>query len=245
MIINLISGPRNISTALMYSFAQHSEIKVVDEPFYAHYLIETGLDHPGRDETIESMSADADEVILQIKELEKKHSIVFLKNMAHHHEGLDWSYLLPMKNILLIRHPKQLIASFAQVINKPSLQDIGLKHEADLLDYLIENGQSPTVIDSNNILKDPKTGLNNLCLKIGIPFEEGMLSWKKGAIPEDGVWAKYWYRNVHNSTGFAKQKTSERPLPEHCEELYEESLKYYKKLKKFAEDSGSRPGLTL
>ena len=37
MIINLISGPRNISTALMYSFAQRSDCQVWDEPFYANY----------------------------------------------------------------------------------------------------------------------------------------------------------------------------------------------------------------
>lgn len=79
MIINLISGPRNISTALMYSFAQHSKIKVVDEPFYAHYLIHTGLDHPGRNETINSMSANPQVVLDEITNLDKKHSIVFLK----------------------------------------------------------------------------------------------------------------------------------------------------------------------
>ncbi|WP_424961638.1 sulfotransferase family protein [Ekhidna sp.] len=233
MIINLISGPRNISTALMYSFAQHSQIKVVDEPFYAHYLIKTDLDHPGRDETLTSMSADAHQVLEEIKELEEKHSIVFLKNMAHHHEGLDWNYLLPMKNIFLIRDPKQLIASFAQVISQPTLQDIGLKYEADILDYLIQNEITPIVIDSNDILADPKKGLSKLCKEISISFEEEMLSWEKGALPEDGAWAKYWYKNVHNSTGFTKQKTSERPLPEQCKDLYKEALPYYQKLKNF------------
>ncbi|MEQ8904596.1 sulfotransferase family protein [Ekhidna sp.] len=233
MIINLISGPRNISTALMYSFAQHSKIKVVDEPFYAHYLIHTGLDHPGREETIASMSADAAEVLKEIHALEKAHEIVFLKNMAHHHEGLEWSYLNNMRNVFLIRDPKQLIASFAQVIPNPTIQDIGLKHEVELLDYLIENGTNPpVVIDSNDILKDPSDGLSSLCGQLGISFEKQMLSWKNGAIPEDGVWAKYWYKNVHNSTGFAKQKTSERPLPTHCEGLYEESLPFYEKLRK-------------
>ncbi|WP_420318353.1 sulfotransferase family protein [Ekhidna sp.] len=231
MIINLISGPRNISTALMYSFAQHSKIKVVDEPFYAHYLIKTRLDHPGREETLLSMSSDQKVVINQIKDLEGKHGIVFLKNMAHHHEGLGWNYLLPMKNVLLIRDPKQLIASFAQVIPEPTLQDIGLKYEADILDYLIENGLEPAVIDSNDILANPKRGLSQLCAAIGIEFEEGMLSWSRGPIPEDGVWAKYWYKNVHRSSGFAKQKTSERPLPNHCKTLYEEALPFYTKLK--------------
>ena len=234
MIINLISGPRNISTALMYSFAQHSKIKVVDEPFYAYYLVHTGIDHPGREETIASMPSDINEVFEQIRTWDNEHEIVFLKNMAHHHVGLDWSYLEDMHNIFLIRDPKQLIASFAQVIEHPTLQDIGLKHEADLLDYVTENGTYPAmVIDSNDVLKDPEMGLSNICKQLGIPFENQMLSWDKGAIPEDGTWAKYWYKNVHNSTGFTKQKTSERPLPKQCQALYNESLPYFQKLSSF------------
>ena len=37
-IICLWSCPRNISTALMYSFAQREDVQVFDEPLYAHYL---------------------------------------------------------------------------------------------------------------------------------------------------------------------------------------------------------------
>jgi hypothetical protein len=32
------SGPRNLSTAMMYAFAQRSDCRVWDEPFYAAYL---------------------------------------------------------------------------------------------------------------------------------------------------------------------------------------------------------------
>lgn len=234
MVINLISGPRNISTALMYSFAQHPMVKVVDEPFYAYYLVKTGLDHPGREETIASMPDDPETILSEIQSLGEQHDVVFLKNMAHHHIGLDWSYLKDMRNVFLIRDPKQLIASFAQVITNPTLQDIGLKHEADLLDYVSANGTyPPIVIDSNDILKNPKTGLSNLCEQLNIPFTEEMLKWKKGPIPEDGTWARYWYKNVHHSTGFAIQKTSERQLPKHCNDLYEESISYYEKLKNY------------
>jgi len=35
--INLWSSPRNVSTALMYSFAQRLDTTVVDEPLYAYY----------------------------------------------------------------------------------------------------------------------------------------------------------------------------------------------------------------
>lgn len=232
MIINLISGPRNISTALMYSFAQRSDTKVVDEPFYAHYLSHTGLKHPGREEVLQSMHSDPKTILENIYNLETQHEIVFLKNMAHHHEGLDWSYLGNMVNFFLIRDPKQLIASFSQVIHQPTIQDIGLKLEAELLDYLLEKGSSAIVLDSNSILPHPERGLTELCSRLNIPFQNEMLKWSPGPIPEDGSWAKYWYKNVHNSSGFTKQKSSERELPEHCLSLYEDSIPYFERLKK-------------
>lgn len=234
MIINFISGPRNISTAMMYSFAQRSDTKVVDEPFYAYYLHKTGLDHPGRKETLETMDHDVPTILSSIHQLDENYPLVFLKNMAHHHLGLDWEYLVSMKNVFLIRDPKQLIASFAQVIPSPTLQDIGLKYEAELLDYVEANGMhAPIVVDTNSILPDPKAGLSRLCERLGIPFDSRMLSWSAGPIPEDGAWAPYWYANVHRSTGFARQPTSERPLPAHCKTVYEEALPYYEKLKKY------------
>lgn len=147
MIINLISGPRNISTALMYSFAQRKDVKVIDEPFYAFYLSNNDIDHPGREEILNSMENDPDTILEKISDLHSKHEHLFLKNMAHHHEGLDWNLLLDMKNVFLIRDPKQLIDSFAQVISEPTIQDIGLKHEADLLDFLISAGHKSIVVD--------------------------------------------------------------------------------------------------
>ena len=68
-IINLISGPRNLSTALMYSFSRRPDTKVIDEPFYAHYLSKTGIDHPGKEETLSFMSSDITKVIKHIKNI--------------------------------------------------------------------------------------------------------------------------------------------------------------------------------
>ena len=65
-IINLISGPRNLSTALMYSFSRRPDTTVIDEPFYAHYLSTTGIDHPGREDTLKFMSADINVDLLRL-----------------------------------------------------------------------------------------------------------------------------------------------------------------------------------
>tara|TARA_B100000475_G_scaffold30680_1_gene20315 strand:+ start:587 stop:1303 length:717 start_codon:yes stop_codon:yes gene_type:complete len=231
-IINLISGPRNLSTALMYSFNQRPDTVVIDEPFYAHYLISTGIDHPSREETINSMSSNINEILDSIFSM-KNTKVLFLKNMAHHHNNIDLFFLKKMTNLFLIRNPKQLIASFAQVIINPSMKDIGLKESWDLFNYVSNSmNKTPIVLDSAQILKDPKKLLNKLCDNLGIDFYNEMLSWPRGGIKEDGVWAKHWYKNVHQSTGFMKQKTSKRELPKHCEALYFDALKYYNKLSK-------------
>ena len=57
------SGPRNLSTALMYSFANRPDFQAIDEPFYACYLTKTGLDHPMGDAVIGSQPTDANQVI--------------------------------------------------------------------------------------------------------------------------------------------------------------------------------------
>lgn len=228
-IINLISGPRNLSTALMYSFSQRPDTKVIDEPFYAHYLFTTGIDHPGRSATIQSMSTDINKVLKKIYEADNC-KVLFLKNMAHHHQNMDLNFLESMTNLFLVRNPKQLIASFAQVIKFPTMQDIGLKKSWELFKMI--KHQNPVVLDSSEILKNPRELLIQLCQKLDIEYFDEMLKWPKGGIKEDGTWAKYWYKNVHNSSGFSKQKTSNRELPIECESLYIESLKYYNKLKK-------------
>ena len=61
--IAMWSGPRNLSTAMMYSFGNRADCAVVDEPFYAAYLEKTGLDHPMRDEILASQSRDPAEVL--------------------------------------------------------------------------------------------------------------------------------------------------------------------------------------
>ena len=56
--ICLWSGPRNVSTALMYAFSQRSDAQVIDEPLYAHYLRVSEVKHPGYLEVLSKMNAD-------------------------------------------------------------------------------------------------------------------------------------------------------------------------------------------
>jgi len=232
--IHLISGPRNVSTALMYSFGNREDCSVLDEPFYAYYLNNhPDIYHPGRKEILESQAINFEEVLEDVIFNQYPDPLVFIKNMAHHMDNTNWSFMSDLSNVLLIRNPRDLIASFAKVIENPSLLDIGLRLEFEILEYLLENKMDFTVLDSGDILEDPLRCLSALCKKNDIPFSDKMLQWVAGPRKEDGVWAKYWYSNVHKSTGFAKKKISDHEFPKHLEGLLEEAQYYYNRLSQY------------
>lgn len=231
--VNLISGPRNLSTALMYSFAQRDDTVVIDEPFYAYYLVTSGVDHPGKDEVIRSQPIRQEDVINQIYAIREK-PVIFIKNMSHHIEVMDESFVHDLVNIFFIRDPRQIISSYAKVIAQPVMRDIGVEYQYTLYQRLRNVNLDPIVLDAQYLVEDPKATLTKLCERIGIPFQSSMLHWAPGAKPYDGVWAPFWYDNVHRSTGFEKQKTSERPLPVHLADLFQRASHLYEKLLPFS-----------
>ena len=228
-IINLISGPRNISTALMYSFGSRSDTCIIDEPFYGYYLKQRGIDHPGKEEIIASMECEWGKIIDDILEMKKNHSLVFIKNMAHHLIHPDLSFLEECTNLYLIRNPKEIINSFSKVIDNPTLADLGCEKQLDIFNLF-----PSIVIDSNEVLKNPKAVLSLLCSKINISFQSEMLSWKTGKRIEDGIWAKYWYKSVHESTSFKKWEAKPLTLKEDLLPLLNEALPHFNQLYKQA-----------
>jgi hypothetical protein len=216
----------------MYSFAQRRDFSVLDEPFYASYLTygKPEVAHPEHELILNTMEPEEAEVVKKI-ELLSKENHVFVKGMAHHYLTATPAHILEWDNVILIRHPKKLIASFSKVIKTPALSDIGIKKASELFLFLKKSNKTPVVIDSDELLKNPENYLKKLCSVLDIPFSEAMLSWKKGGIQEDGVWAAHWYRNVHNSEGFSVQKSSSQPLPDTMKPLLEEAMPYYETLK--------------
>jgi hypothetical protein len=232
MLINLISGPRNVSTALMYSFAQRYDTKVIDEPFYGHYLKLTGIIHPGRKRIMQSMPTDLDEITNKLIAQDKNGQIIFLKNMAHHHIDVDERFMHVAHNVFLIRNPAELLISFSKVIKDPTLDDIGVKKSWEIYHELVKAGKQPVVLDSGELLKDPNVMLEKLCVYIGISFDPKMLSWPAGPRKEDGIWAEYWYHNVHKSTGFIKSEPKTVEVPDELQSTYDDAMTYYKELYK-------------
>ena len=229
--ICLWSGPRNVSTALMYSFAQNDAIAVVDEPLYGHYLRITGADHPGADEVIAAMNCDGASVMRELlrRQAENPEPRLFIKHMAHHLVGLDLGFLHETCNIFLIRDPRDMLPSLSIQLPEPCLADTGLKKQWEIFSGLLEAGQEPAILDSRELLTDPRRVLGKLCERIGVAFTPAMLSWEAGPRPEDGIWAPHWYDAVHRSTGFAPYRAKEE-FPERLEPLLQECAPWYEKL---------------
>lgn len=212
MRIAMWSGPRNLSTAMMYAFGARRDCAIIDEPFYAAYLRSTGLNHPMRSEILADQSPDPTAVIKQITGSipgEKPH--FYQKHMTQHmlpEIPRDW--MRQMVNVFLIRHPQRVVASYAAKRQGVSLDDIGFVQQAALFDSVRSLGGNPVVIDSFDIRNDPEGMLRKLCHAIGLDWDPAMLSWPKGGHADDGIWAAHWYGAVHKSTGFAG---AEGPLP--------------------------------
>ena len=203
----LWSSPRNISTALMYSFAQRSDTKVVDEPFYAYYLthVNTKVDHPGKREIINSQSSNINEIVSKMEMFMEK-DVLFIKNMTHHLAKTNVNFSRNWYHIILTRSPQSAYISFKKVISNPTVLDLGYKEQYAIALKFKKKNIPFYILSSEELLNSPKKELENLCDYLKINFDNNMLSWDRGGIKEDGIWAKYWYENVHKSQGFKPNK---------------------------------------
>jgi hypothetical protein len=215
----------------MYSFAQRDDTQVMDEPLYGHYLRVSGAEHPGRKEIMADMNCDGDVVMAALSKLPVAEpvNVLFLKQMAHHLREIDRSFLSNFANVLLIRDPEEMLPSLTIQLPRANLDDTGLAVQWQLYQDLVAAGTPPAIIDSRELLLDPGRILAKLCHCLDLEFHNSMLAWPAGQREEDGVWEKYWYQAVHQSTGFASYK--EKPaMPKKLLDLLNECKPYYDKL---------------
>ena len=232
--IAMWSGPRNISTAMMYAFAARADCAVWDEPFYACYLNHTGLGHPMRGEIIAGGEKNWDKVVDRCTgPVPDGRAVFYQKHMAHHMQtGRDWSWTGGLANVFLIRAPERVLASYARKRSDVTLDDIGFVRQAELFDYVCQRtGQAPLVLDTDDILANPECVLSQLCASLGIPFDGAMLSWPAGPKACDGVWASHWYGGAWRSTGFAPPPAGLPVLPDELQKIADAAQPAYEKLK--------------
>jgi hypothetical protein len=234
--IAMWSGPRNISTAMMRAWDNRADTFVIDEPFYAYYLKETGKEHPGAEEVIAAGETDWRRVIAQLAgPIPNGKRIFFQKQMAHHLlPAVDREWLGAVTNCFLIREPREVIASYVKKREEPALQDLGFVQQAEIFDFVRACTKStPPVIDAKDVLETPERILRLLCEAVGVEFSESMLSWPPGMRDTDGVWAKHWYREVAKTTSFKPYRPSQVEVPDRLRKIYERCRECYGRLHEY------------
>ena len=236
--IAMWSGPRNISTAMMRAFENRSDCEVWDEPLYGYYLSATGLQHPGAAEVIADQGTDWRAITNRCAgEVPAQKTIFYQKHMTLHLlPEIDRQWISSLNNCFLIREPERVVASYRAVRQDLTLDDIGFVQQAELFDFVNKTtGAIPLVIDSRKFLLDPEAGLRRLCDWIGLAFESSMLNWRKGARDSDGVWARYWYDSVWNSTGFANYQNQPLSLRASDQVIADQARPYYEHLYQYSD----------
>lgn len=215
--ICLWSGPRNISTATMRSFEARGDCAVWDEPFYGYYLQATGIDHPGREETLAQWPTDPAEIAKACAgDAPNGQSEFFQKHMCQHMlPDIDLGWTKDCRHIFLIRDPAEVAASFNATLGQVNAADLGSERQAFLYEEItaITGRHDWPIVEGSDVLANPEGLMRSLCAALDIEFRASMLSWPKGRRATDGPWAPWWYARVEASTGFAPPRPSPHDFP--------------------------------
>jgi hypothetical protein len=131
-------------------------------------------------------------------------TIFYQKHMCHHMlPNIRFEWLSNVTNCFLIRDPNEMLTSLMKKLPNPTLMDTGLPQQLQIFNYVREaTDETPPVIDSKDVLQNPRGILNALCNRLKIEFSELMLKWPPGIRKSDGIWAKHWYPEVETTTGW-------------------------------------------
>lgn len=234
-IVAMWSGPRNISTAMMRAWENRSDSIVIDEPFYAHYLEHTRVDHPMRDRIVEYHESDLNKIIEQVKR-HPDTGVFYQKHISTHmldHIPLDW--LSEVNNLFLIRDPRYMVASYTAKRNETTAADLGYSQLQSLFETASAlPGPAPLVIDSRRFLEKPESYLQHICNHLEIEFQPGMLSWPAGSRASDGIWHEHWYDSVKLSTSFGAPRTTLPELNSDQRAIADECMPHFEALNQHA-----------
>ncbi|NEO82122.1 hypothetical protein [Moorena sp. SIO4G3] len=142
--------------------------------FYAPYVFHQGisLDSPYRQKIIDNFETDYEKVIENmIGNLPEEYAFSFQRHIARTalpQFGINW--LQSLNNFFLIRHPKEIIYSWRQVqkrfgkVEEITSHDIGFDSLYSIFqDVKNLTGKTPLVIESSDVVKNPKAVLEFLC----------------------------------------------------------------------------------
>ena len=223
------SGPRTVSTALMRAWENRADTAVVDEPLYAFYLVRTGIDHPGRDEIIASMSNEWRVVLdrLTRRPVPGGKTVFYAKHMTHHLlPEVDRGALAALRHAHLIRDPAELLASYAKVRVRPTWPTSASPQQAEIFRRVRRAGAGLRGTCWSSRSRCCGRCARHWTCRSTRPCCRG----RRGRATATGCGAPHWYAGVWASTGFGRYRPPAGLLPPHLAMLAEQCRPYYERL---------------
>jgi branched-chain amino acid aminotransferase group I len=152
--------------------------------------------------------------------------VVFCKHMAKHaclypfesQVTLDaYGVKLIHKHLLLIRDPVAILSSWGVSAlvhgSNPTPDEVGIVPLLQIYSMLSttapQQEHAMAILDSDELIRNPQEVLRSVCTSLNVPYTDAMMTWPSGPHKCDGPWAKWWYEDVHKSSGWTN-KTQER-----------------------------------
>ncbi|XP_070576164.1 uncharacterized protein [Ptychodera flava] len=239
--------PRAVATAFERSIRALGDIKVYHEVYgMAAYFGEERYFPHFLDRPVQPGCKFND--IKQMLENEDKGCRgIFLKDLAYRIADTGRYDALPegFQHTFLIRPPMKSVPSFYKNFAKaygpekrPISSEVGFREMWELYQYIRDHkGQTPLVIDSDDLLSDPATIMKKYCEAVGFEFRESMLQWEPGLV--DGWhWEEEWYGTVSSSSCFKRPidvrssdtEKDESSLPVFIRKAIQDAEPYHEKL---------------
>ncbi|TYO90037.1 HAD family hydrolase [Oceanicella actignis] len=230
------SGPRSLAAPLMRSFAQLPGCVVLDEPLYAAFLARTGARHPMRERILAEGEPALDRAIARCLAPAPGARLIYQKHMTRHlPEGADLEWTDALTNVFLIRDPARVLASYVAKGIVPELWELGIHQQLEMFERASDIlGRACPVIDAEDLRADPERALRALCARVGLTFDERMLSWAPGRRAYEGPWGAFWYDALEESTGFVGPSAPPAELSDDAAELAEACRPAYRTLRAHA-----------
>ena len=243
-ILALWATPRSTSTAFEWAMANRGDMTCHHEPYNEAYYYGDDRRHDRYFRADPGLEVKPGLSILGVhrKLLEEvADGPVFIKDFAYSIIHLaDDAFLDAFRHTFLVRDPEKVLTSMHSRWPDIALSEIGFEDLHTLFRRVADReGQTPVVIDSDELLARPEAGMRAYCEAVGIPFLESALSWEdkdKGQRERNPTWnsdEQGFHDSLKASTGLAPQKRSYPPLQssEDMMRLYRASMPHFEALR--------------
>lgn len=198
----LWAAPRTVSTAFDKMMRERQDHKVFTEPFsYAWYF---GPERLSPRYSLEYPCKTFSSVLASIRKTTRPPSSlpVFVKEMPYQLGPLlRPDVLLSFHGSLLIRHPAWVLPSLHRMWPDFTDHETGYPALVSVLSMLRNAGESPAVIDSDDLRNNPEAVVGQWCDAVGIERRPDALNWQPG-MPDDWVLWRPWFERAAQSTCF-------------------------------------------